>query len=187
MEIFSFKTKKENQPTPADLAGFYDRYLSDVYNYHFYRTLHCETAEDLTSLTFLKVVENFASFDERKASGKTWVLVIARNTLYDYFRRRKVEVDLDASWDLSDGNQAAELMNLRGDLEELKKQLAKLSPAEQEIIIFRIWDGLSHAEIATILEKSEPACKMAFSRALKKLQEKMPAALALMLISKYLI
>jgi len=65
-------------------AELYEYSVTSVYKYHLYRTGHRETAEDLTSQTFIKVLDNFASFNKRKASYKTWLYTIARNTLYDY-------------------------------------------------------------------------------------------------------
>ena len=51
-------------------------------------------AEELHSAVFMKVFEKFSSFDQTKASISTWIYTIARNTLIDFFRTRKVMDEL---------------------------------------------------------------------------------------------
>ena len=43
----------------------------------------------------MKVVENIDKFDEQKASFSTWIYTIARNTVIDYYRKAKIESDID--------------------------------------------------------------------------------------------
>ena len=73
----------------TDFASFYDVNVKIVYGYLYYRLRHRQTAEDLTEQTFLKALENFHRFDGQKASFKTWVFRIARNTLMQTLNEAK--------------------------------------------------------------------------------------------------
>ena len=72
----------------------YENYSEKVMHYILSKISSRSDAEDLFSTVFLKVFEKFPSFDQNKASVSTWVYTIARNTLIDYFRVRKVHEEL---------------------------------------------------------------------------------------------
>ena len=48
-----------------------------------------ELVKDLTQDTFIKAMQNLDQF-QGLASEKTWLMKIARNSVYDYFRRKKI-------------------------------------------------------------------------------------------------
>ena len=75
----------------GDLAGFavlYDSYVKKIYNFVYYKTMHRETAQDLTSQTFLKAVKNIGSFNAAKGSFSSW-LYRQRNLVERFFNRIK--------------------------------------------------------------------------------------------------
>lgn len=187
MEI-SQQTIKACQAGDSEaLALVYDSLVKQIFDYHYYRTLHKETAEDLTSQTFMKVIENIRKYDIKKASLTTWVYTIARNTLYDNFRTKKIDINIDDVWHLSIENNMEKNLDIRENLKLVEEYLEKLEPLQREIILLRVWDGLSHREIADIMGKSEAACKMSFSRAINKLRLENPEFLAVLFLFKYLI
>lgn len=179
----------ESQPTPQSnnagaFASVYDAQVSRIYRYHYYRTRHRETAEDLTSQTFLKALEHFSRYDAAKASASTWLFAIARNTLIDHVRRARPSVDVDDMEDfLPSGEHVERDVAARQDLEQARALLHRLTAAQREIITLRLWDELSYAEIAQVTGKSEDACKMTFSRGLSALRKHAgPMALFLLIL-----
>src|SRR5215218_8166870 len=78
------------------LRDTYRRNVGAVYTFFAY-SVSRETAEDLTSATFERVVRSWGSYDPRRASERTWILKIARNLLVDHFRRssRRPSTSLD--------------------------------------------------------------------------------------------
>lgn len=74
----------------------YKEYFPKVYHYVYHRTMHKEISEDITGDIFLKVLLNLKHFDSTKASLNTWIYRIAERTLIDYYRVRKINVDLDS-------------------------------------------------------------------------------------------
>jgi RNA polymerase sigma-70 factor, ECF subfamily len=165
----------------------YIRHLKGVFAFVFYRVMDRMTAEDLTSQTFLKALEHIGSYDERKGAFSTWLYRIARNTVHDHFRTLKPHTDIDDVWDLAadenpflDAAGAIEATRVRDALNALPKD-------KRELMIMRLWDGLSYKEIAELTGKSEAACKMTFSRTVSDLRQSMgPAAFALFVLSRFL-
>ncbi len=179
----------------------YDIFSKRIYSYIYYRTLRRETAEDLMAAVFLKALEGLGGYDPGPGGFSAWLYGIARNAIADHYRRESRLVSLEDGaggvWDIvanSDGansdvvasGAAADDLVLDAEnrdlWERVRPLLAGLSSEQREILVMRIWDGMSHAEIARVLGKSEGACKMAFSRALASLR----AAAALSLLVAFL-
>jgi RNA polymerase sigma-70 factor, ECF subfamily len=159
----------------------YELFAKRIYAYFYYRSLRRETAEDLTSSVFVSALEGLEGFRPELGGFSAWIYAIARNALTDHFRRSSRVLPLGdfagGVWDIPDGTDL-ELEALDRDRwERLRPHLAGLSGEQREIIILRLWDGLSYREIAGMLGKSEGACKMAYSRALSFLRGAMPLSL----------
>lgn len=160
--------------------SIYDDFSDKIYRFIYYKTCHRETAEDITSLTFLKAMEKWHLYNNKKGSVSTWLYGIARNLIIDHYRKHKkwgFIKDINDIWDLPSGdNVLLELTNKEMN-EELHQTLNSLAPGQREVIMLRLWDNLSYKEIAFIMAKSEASCKMLFSRALGKLKSTMETAL----------
>jgi RNA polymerase sigma factor (sigma-70 family) len=79
---------------PHAFGQLYDRYDRPCFRF-IRRTLgaaYAEAAEDLHQETWISVSKNAASFDPAKASFAAWLFTIARNKVWDHFRRQKVAV-----------------------------------------------------------------------------------------------
>lgn len=184
--------KNDGQLVAAAQAGdaeafglLYDRYVRKIHDYLFYRCHHRETAEDLTSLTFTKALERLASFDANKGTFSAWVYRIARNALIDHYRALKPETDIEDVWDLlRDGTDMVRDAETAERLRQVETHLATLPAQQRELVIMRVWDGLTYAEIAAVTGKSEAACKMAFSRTMTALREVLPLAALLLFLAK---
>lgn len=164
----------------GDLERFgwlYDKYIKKIYDFIYFKTTHKETAEDLTSLTFFKALENIKTFDTNKGAFSAWLYQIARNTVIDFYRTKKENVDIDDIWDLAGNENVERDIDTKAKLQAVEKYLAKLKSEQREIIIMRVWSELTYAEIAEVLGKSEASCKMSFSRAIAVLRKEMPLEL----------
>jgi RNA polymerase sigma-70 factor (ECF subfamily) len=159
----------------------YDQYAGRIYQFIYYKTYHKETAEDLTSQTFLRALEKLHYYNPEKGSMSAWIYQIARNLVTDHYRAKKHTVDIDDVWDLA-GSQNVELdLQHKEQLEELRKVLKKLSSEHRDILIMRIWQDLPYKEIAQIIGKTEGACKMMFSRIIARLRKELSVAVLLLL------
>ncbi len=161
---------------PDEFGALYDKYIRKIYDFIYYKTQHKETAEDLTSVTFTKVLEKIHGFDCAKGTFQAWLYQIARNTVIDHYRTKKHETDIEDIWDLSGNDDPERDLDTKKKLEQVDDYLNKLKPDQREIIILRVWQGLSYKEIAEITGRSEDAAKMKFSRVVRKLRADMPLA-----------
>jgi RNA polymerase sigma-70 factor (ECF subfamily) len=75
-------------------ARLYDRY--DRPSFRFISRLlgpsHRDAAEDLHQETWISISKSAAAFDPRQAAFPAWLFTVARNKVFDHFRRQKVAV-----------------------------------------------------------------------------------------------
>lgn len=150
----------------------YERHLHGVYRYIYYRLGNIHEAEDLTETVFLKAWEALPRYQATQAPFAAWLFRIAHNALVDYYRAQRPTSELSelhpASGDGTDPeNEAAE----QEQRSLLMRALRQLDRAHQEILTLRFLNGLSHAEAADILGRSEGAVRVLQHRALAALRK----------------
>ncbi len=163
-------------------AGIYDTYIDKIYMYLFYRTFHRETSEDLTSRTFLKVMEKIHQYKPKKGRFSAWIFSIARNQLIDHFRTNRKTVDIYSTEEPA-GKQDIEKDAIdREQVKQIRGLLQDLKPVQREIVLLRVWQDLPYSEIAEIIGKSEENCKMIFSRTLVTLRHDLLLAMVIIIL-----
>lgn len=70
------------------LETLVSRYLKPIFGFAYRCVGDVQSAEDITQETFLKTWKNLKKFDENK-SFKTWIFAIAKNTSFDYLKKKK--------------------------------------------------------------------------------------------------
>jgi len=162
---------RDCQSGRSDSFGLlYDAHVKSIYSFIYQRTWHTETAEDLTSQTFFKAWKSIGQFNSAKANFKTWLYAIARNTVIDHYRAVRNETDLDSVLELADPGDLDLDLDNQELLVKVQGYLSSLETKQRQIILMRLWDGLSYQEIADILEIKAENCKMIFYRAITKLR-----------------
>jgi len=166
-------------------GGIYDEYAERIYRFFFSRTANKELSEDLTSDTFRKALEHLADYKEGKGSLTSWLYTIARNTLTDHWRTAKGDAPLDEALELGASIDMAGHADAKEQLAKVKAYLTKLSADERQVVLLRVWDELSYAEIAETMGRTEGSAKMLFSRTVQKMRRDLPfAAVMLFLINR---
>ena len=155
-------------------AGLYEQYLPKVYRYISYRIQDMHTAEDLTSTVFEKALTKFKTYKEEKAAFSTWIFTIARNTLTDHFRTNHIQKTVlmnDPIEAVSPDTRLEEESEREEEIRLLKKCLAQLSQAEQEIISLKFGGEMTNRQIARMLSLSESNVGIIIFRAVRKLRD----------------
>ena len=162
---------------PQAFIELYHRYLTPVYRYHLARTGHVQEAEDLTAQTFLTAFESLRSF-RGQGSFAAWLFGIASHKLADYYRSSRVELPLEDAEDLhSPLPLPEEAAHQRLQMARVSRVLKLISPDRAEALVLCLFGGLSLAEAARAVGKSEAAVKMLVHRGLCDLQERLAVSL----------
>lgn len=141
-------------------AEAYEAYFGRVYRYIAVRVGDAFEAEDLTSETFLRAWRNLPSF--RKRDGvpfSAWLFRIAHNLVVDHLRKRSrgSAVPLTDRFESMTNTEEAAEINLTFD--ELKQAIEGLTEAQRQVIGLRFAGGLSLAEVAQVMNRSQGAVK----------------------------
>lgn len=155
-----------------------NRYLKSIYNFAYRLTGNVQSAEDISQETFFKAWKNLKKYKPEE-SFKTWLFTIARNTTFDFLRKKKSFVfsdlgDEESSFEedlVDDSPQAEEIISQLEDKKLLDDLLNKLSPIYKEIILLHHLNELTFEEIAKMLGKSVNTVKSQHRRALIELKK----------------
>jgi RNA polymerase sigma-70 factor (ECF subfamily) len=156
----------------------YDHYQGSVYRFVYYRTRSQTLAEDLTSETFLRALRNMGGFRWQGKDFGAWLMTIARNLCTDHYKagRTRLELttdDMGVHDDATDGPEHAVLAGLTNQV--LLGGMRQLSDEQRDCLIMRFLQGLSIAETAEILGRSEGAVKQLQLRGVRNLAKLIPA------------
>jgi RNA polymerase sigma-70 factor (ECF subfamily) len=155
----------------------YDHYQGSVYRFLFYRTRSSTLAEDLTSETFFRALRNMQNFRWQGKDFGAWLMTIARNLATDHFKagRTRLELateDMGLHDDATEGPEHSVLASLTNEL--LLKALTELPSEQKDCLIMRFLQGMSIAETAAVLGRSEGAVKQLQLRGVRNLAKLMP-------------
>ncbi len=169
---------------PEEFAKLYDAFLDRIYKFVFYRVGHKEVAEDVTSTVFFKALQGIRKFNPDKGEFTTWLYTIARNSVTDHFRSGSTgELPLEEVAEQVAEDSPFENAIRSIDAEKARQFVKELSPHHRDLIVMRLWDGLSHKEMAEILGQSEGSVRTGFSRAVATLKKVYgPAAVLLVML-----
>lgn len=154
---------------------FYELHSDSIFKYIFFLVGNKETAEDLTQETFYRGYKQFDQLQEQ-AAIQTWLRKIARNLVYDYFRRKRIIqfIPFISKYDQRDEQLLpSEIIEKGEEIVLLYSALSKLKLEYKEVIILRKIEGLSIKESALLLGWSEAKVKNNTIRAIQALKKKM--------------
>jgi RNA polymerase sigma-70 factor (ECF subfamily) len=150
----------------------YLRYMEKIYRYIYFRVGDRVQAEEMTDEVFVKAWEALSGFKLGQNPFACWLYRIAHNLIIDQYRKRNpVSVSEEELSLRSDPSQLPErIIGRKQELEMLSGAIRQLDQLDQQVIILRFMEGLSHREIASIIGKSQTASRVIQHRALKTLR-----------------
>ena len=161
----------------VDEAAFeelYEYFFPRVYNFVYARLKNVSDADDVTSITFMKMNENLERYDPTKAAFSTWLFRIALNSIIDHTRRRNKseETEWEEFFDpAAPAYQQPEAQALtREGNRELLRALDGLKERERRIVELKFWGELDSRSIAEALSMTEGNVRVTLHRALAKLK-----------------
>ncbi len=162
--------------TNMNYTHYYNTYKDKIYSYFLYNLgQDVSLAEDLTSDTFLKVFEKFSSYDETYKFS-TWIYTIARNVLYDHYRKNNIKVsiedvsELDEKVFLGYEQDFIKQIDVSIQMTQIIIALEKLPVTQREVIVMKYLDDFSTKEISSMTAKTPANIRKILSRWLDSLR-----------------
>ncbi len=155
------------------LGSLYESFFPRVYRYVATRLGNPEDAEDVTEEIFLRIIDNLGSFEFRGLPFGAWVFRIARNEVVSHVRRQKVRsatAPLDELIPDANADHVSEV-ETQLTIAVVRQAAEKLPEAQRQVIALRFGAGLSVAETAQALKKTENNVKVLQHKAIAKLQQ----------------
>lgn len=151
----------------------YSHYLPKIYRFVLLKVSSKGEAEDLTHEVFLNVWQNINSFVPKGFPFSSWVYRIAKNEVIDFYRTNKNNLRLEQVEEnfLKIPETQTREINQALDMEKIKSLISLLKTDQQDVLIMRFVEGLSHQEIAAALNKNEGAVRIIQFRAIQNLKE----------------
>ena len=159
------------------LAILVDRHKDLVYRVAMQITKNSDDASDVLQDAFLKVYDSINAFRQESAF-ETWLYRIVVNLSIDAVKKRKRQQESMASLsEVSDVHQNQDIQQdptrqaERNELQEWVTQaINSLSIKHRSVVILHELEGLSHPQIADILDCSEGTVRSRLHYARKKLR-----------------
>jgi RNA polymerase sigma-70 factor, ECF subfamily len=157
-------------------AALYDRYVDQVYGFVIRKVGNRPLAEDLTSDVFLRALRSISRFSWQGVDIGAWLMTIARNRITDHFKsaRARLEQPTDEMSDepVSGGEDDPEQAALAGDVgAALHLAMDLLADDHREVLDLRFVQGLSVAESAAAMDRTDGAIKALQYRAVRALAQ----------------
>jgi RNA polymerase sigma-70 factor (ECF subfamily) len=167
--------RAQEQADSAAFDGLYLLYADRIYYYLASRLRHGESAEDVTSEVFLHLFEKISHYqvapNDNVAIFSAWLFKIAHNKMIDALRTKQRVKHVDLSYaEPTAAVYPIDEVQERIEFEAILSKLDNLDADQRKVIMLRYIEGLSTAETATAMRKSESAVKGLRYRALQNLR-----------------
>jgi RNA polymerase sigma-70 factor (ECF subfamily) len=152
----------------------YERYVTRIYNYIYYRTGNPAEAEDLTSRVFHRALAHINHYSNRGVPFSAWLYRIAHNLIANWHRDRgrHQEIPLEDAPLLHYKGEAPESALVQNQETEALLRLIRHIPSErQHLLILKFVEHMSNTEIGEIMNRSEGAVKSLYHRTLLALRD----------------
>jgi RNA polymerase sigma-70 factor, ECF subfamily len=159
---------------PIAFGELYERHVTSIYRYVYYRVGNAEDAEDLTARVFMRALKHVHNYNDRGVPFTAWLYRIAHNVVANFHRdnSRHPSVPLDEI-ELHGAHQDDADSSIDGQREQerLLRAIRQLPEDRQQLVVLKFVQQLQNAEIGQIMNRSEGAIKSLYHRTLVQLRE----------------
>ncbi len=150
----------------------YDHYVTGIYRFVYYRVGSAQLAEDITSETFVRGLRAISRFSWQGKDFGAWLTTIARNLVTDHYKSSRARLEI-VSDSVPESPRTApspeeEVLSLVSN-EMLFTAVNQLPTEQRDCVLMRFIQGLSIAQTAAALGRSEGAIKQLQLRAVRSL------------------
>lgn len=142
-----------------------------VYNYLFKLTSDVYISEELSIQTFAKAFDKIDQYDDNY-NFKTWLITISKRLWIDSQRKKEVETTMInkqvSAMKSEDASIEDELIQNQNIL-TIKTAIDTLKSDDKKVLIKRLFEDKTYAEIAEEMDESVNAIKVKLLRAKRKL------------------
>lgn len=179
------QTLARRAKTDRDAFGLlYERHVTAIYRYVYYRVGSVEDAEDLTARVFARALKHVHNYNDRGVPFTAWLYRIAHNVVANFHRdnSRHPAVPLDEVDELrshaheshdGDDSDHDQRIDSERERERLLRAIRLLPEERQHLIVLKFVEQMQNAEIGQIMNRSEGAIKSLYHRTLLQLREVM--------------
>lgn len=154
------------------LGLLYERYKKRLFGFFYKMNKDASLSEDLVQNVFIRVLKYKHTFSE-DSKFITWIFQIARNEMYDEFKKQKKNQHKDleeVSYAISGNETIDEEIEVLENTSTLKKALSLLSPEKKELLMLSKFKELKYKEIGEIVGCSEGNARTKVHRAINELK-----------------
>lgn len=155
-----------------------EQYYNEIFHYVRKQIDDTETAKDLTQDIFLKTYQKLHTYNEEKASMRTWIYRIAYHHVINYFKsyyyKNKVIQDHTYFDNLSDDQDILEYCIKQESVKEVLIAMKKcLNKKHHKIMNYHFFSELSNNEISEELNIPVKTIRNVISLSIKKIQKEL--------------
>ena len=135
----------------------FDRHAGAGYSLAYRMCGRRALAEDVVQEAFLSLWRSGTGYDRARGSVRSWVLSAVHNRAIDALRRTGAKAGRDVSDEgIAEGLQAPEATDTevvrRDEARRVRGALEELPPDQRQVIELAYFGGLTHSQIAEVLE-----------------------------------
>ena len=154
---------------PSAFVSLYELHYDAIARHLYRRTGRREATEDLISDTFLLALRHLSRYKDRGMSFRSWLYRIATNEANNWSRRQKRNHRIieDVS-EIVDERSEGDRDTL--ELDRARRVMRRLAPRFQAVLALYHLEGMSVAEVATVLDCRRGTVKSRLARGRKALR-----------------
>ena len=148
-----------------DFTKIYEDYNQDVYRFALSLSKNQDLAVDICHETFAKAMDNIDKFDGSQ-DIRAWLFAIARNSLYDFYRKNKnISSDLDLTYVKDEKISFVDDLANKDLALKVHAFLHSMKEPYKEVFNLRVFGELDFKSIGQIFAKSDTWARVTFYRA----------------------
>jgi len=166
--------ERANRGDRTAFLELYEHYRNGILAFAFRMLGSIELAEDITHDCFVNLIKNSSRFDPSRGQLRSYLFATVRNLALKHFHKKSRESsieDLPEDFDAVFEGQEPLYRLLSEELSvEVRKAITELPPLQREVILLFEYEGLSLAEVASIVSADIGTVKARLHRARERLR-----------------